>query len=498
MWSALSTQHSALSTQHSALSITLANWCRILVKGFCAIVFSGISIANAAGTQIEYGYLATVHNGYKLPFPNDFSYSYTNICDAAGTCYAGIATQQVYSDRVTTCNAVLNYRTSDGLSHFANYIDYVNETTPNDFSLISVGAPFTDHLGYSYDENQCILYNFSALQRRYYGEFTTSNQNGMAAGFGYPSIRTMPVAKCVGHARWGGYWFAKEAIELVCPPTLLGFFNGVDNTEKQAEDSLGVLIDAFPPNNPEKPIKHDLFYNQTACTNGTNLSCLVTDAAEVFAQRDKELGGILIDRWELFWEILAGRHNQADSFAATLLSKLIDTSGAFLNLLESIFGGIMNGLAGTVSKIITMLANSPDTQADVTAHLKKLKDYADKGSGMVLVAHSQGNLFVNAAHDGIMAHKPTQKIEVVHVAPAAPTMRTAINGVVDYALAGIDLVINALRIITPGQVPNANLSIPAGADATGHKFVETYMDKTRTAYDSIKSMIQAGLDRVSP
>ena len=189
---------------------------QILVKGFCAVVLPAISIANAAATQIEYGYLATVHNGYKAPFPNDFRYMGTNICDAV-TCYTGIGTQQVYSDQVTTCNAVLSYRNSDGLSHFWNYRDYVPGATNNDFSLVSVGAPFTDHLGYSYDENQCILYSHSARNRLLYGEFTTNNQNGIAAGFGYPSIRTLPVARCAGHATWGDYWFPRKAIGMVCP-----------------------------------------------------------------------------------------------------------------------------------------------------------------------------------------------------------------------------------------------------------------------------------------
>jgi hypothetical protein len=391
---------------------------------------------------------------------------------------------------------VLNYRTSDGLSFFWNYRDYVPSATNNDFSLISVGAEFTDHLGFWYDENQCILYSHSERNRLLYGDFTTGNQNGIAAGFGYPSIRTRPVAKCVGHATMGNYWVPKEDIDKVCPPTLIGFFNGVANSKKEAEKSLDKLIDEFPPNNPAKPIKHDLFYNDSACNDGLlgQVSCL-EDFAETFNQRTAELGGVLDKRWEIFWEVLAGRHQATGSLTDSLLSRLGNTASALFDLIGSIFSNILNGLAGSFAKTLGLMT-SPATAVNTAAHIDKLKVYAKNGSGMVLVAHSQGNLFVNVAYDGIKASYPNAKVEVVHVAPASATMRTGLNGVIDYALAGIDLVINALRVA--GGVPDSNINMqPSAEDRLGHGFVETYMDKTRSAYDFVKSLIGATLDRVS-
>lgn len=72
--------------------------------------------------------------------------------------------------------------------------------------------------------------------------------------------------------------------------------------------------------------------------------------------------------------------------------------------------------------------------------------YADQDTGMVLVAHSKGNLFVNLAYDGLKAARPNANIDVIHVATATPTLRAGVNDVEDYALADIDLIINALRL----------------------------------------------------
>jgi hypothetical protein len=109
---------------------------------------------------------------------------------------------------------------------------------------------------------------------------------------------------------------------------------------------------------------------------------------------------------------------------------------------------------------------------------------------MVLVAHSQGNLFVNAAYDGIKTVAPAAKVQVVHVAPASPTLRGG------YALADVDFVIRSLRKLVTG-LPSVNIELPLSAnDRTGHAFEGTYLDITRNAYTRVKAMISAALDGV--
>lgn len=121
-------------------------------------------------------------------------------------------------------------------------------------------------------------------------------------------------------------------------------------------------------------------------------------------------------------------------------------------------------------------------------HLAKLRGYADDDFTMVLIAHSQGNLFVNTAYDGVRSARPTVQARVVHVAPASPTLRG------DYVLADIDLVINGLRTQGINSVPAANISLPySGVDASGHTLVATYLDITRAALERVKSMTKTAL-----
>jgi hypothetical protein len=134
--------------------------------------------------------------------------------------------------------------------------------------------------------------------------------------------------------------------------------------------------------------------------------------------------------------------------------------------------------------------NGTPTSGDNARHVLKLKTYADNGSGMVLIAHSQGNLFVNAAYDGIKTAVPAAKVQVVHVAPASPTLRGG------YVLADVDFVIRTLQKLVSG-LPKVNMELPLSTnDISGHGFEGTYLDVSRKAYDRVKNMINDALDGV--
>lgn len=155
-----------------------------------------------------------------------------------------------------------------------------------------------------------------------------------------------------------------------------------------------------------------------------------------------------------------------------MLRKLTDPYKALAGLLDATFNATLGQILASWSR---MLGNPPTTQ-DMAGHLIKLRGYADDDFTLLLVAHSQGNLFVNAAYDSIRSAKPGVPARVVHVAPASPTLRG------EYLLADIDLVINGLRLQGVTSEPVANISLPFGAvDASGHMLEATYLDRTRCA-----------------
>lgn len=123
----------------------------------------------------------------------------------------------------------------------------------------------------------------------------------------------------------------------------------------------------------------------------------------------------------------------------------------------------------------------------------KIRALADDESDFVLVAHSQGNLFVNGASDALRASHPDTRASVIHVAPASPTVRGP------YGLSGIDLIINGLRAQGFSSVQLANWSIPFSfVDATGHTLVATYLDAAREGRARVKGLIDSALASVRP
>ena len=69
----------------------------------------------------------------------------------------------------------------------------------------------------------------------------------------------------------------------------------------------------------------------------------------------------------------------------------------------------------------------------------------------------------------------------------------------DYVLADIDVVINLLRVTGLNSVPSININLPtSSADASGHGFEPTYLDKNRAAYARTRGMITTSLDALAP
>lgn len=299
---------------------------------------------------------------------------------------------------------------------------------------------------------------------------------------------------CVPAGTWmypaavaGQPWDTRR-ITLAGPSDIvIGFFNGVANTRSAAQGSLRRLEAEFGPQYKETPLKYAQFYNQTACDGGFCWE----DMAETFEQRSMALNGVFANRWETFWDILAGRHQQDTSLTGRLLNLLGNGSNALLQWLDTTATAVLNQLLNNTLRLMTYFSNSP-TAADRADHNTRLWRYADDGNQLLLVAHSQGNLFVNSAYDALMRFKPEAKARVVHVAPAAPTLRG------DHVLADIDLVINALRGTGLNSVPDVNIHLPLSKiDPLGHSFEPTYLDKSRAAYARTRGMITSSLDTLT-
>jgi len=259
----------------------------------------------------------------------------------------------------------------------------------------------------------------------------------------------------------------------------IGFFNGVWNTPVQAADGLASLRDLNGDTFNDEPIQYEGFYNHTGSTaGGTGLQ----DIAEVFEQRAAEIdaSGELGKRWEFFWETLAGKKPFTDK-----LIELFPSAG-------SLFSQLFTDISSKITAGWSYLISNPPTESDYATHNARLDALAVQRQKLMLVAHSQGNLFVNHAYDHIISSIGPNSVMVAHIAPASPTLRG------EYLLANIDLVINGLRIQGLNSVPAVNLTLPTSmSDISGHTLVGTYMDASRPGRAAVASMINRAMGQLT-
>jgi hypothetical protein len=265
----------------------------------------------------------------------------------------------------------------------------------------------------------------------------------------------------------------KSGTECV-KPIVVGFFNGIRTSFNGATDSSDALRGMLGDYRNETPLMYTVFYNQTGG--------MMEDLVEVFRQRSEGLDGVLANRWEVFWDVLAGRHKQEGSFTQRLLGHLGSAASALVNLVDSAF----NAINGKVFELLTTFAKDPPTSKDYDEHLRTLNSLSETSKGFALVAHSQGNLFVNHAFDGFGSKIPT---EVVHVAPASPTLRGS------HSLSTNDLVINGLRVQGITSVPSNTCTIPfTTKDVLGHNFIDVYLAGGRS---EVEPLITSAVDAVN-
>ena len=264
-----------------------------------------------------------------------------------------------------------------------------------------------------------------------------------------------------------------------CKPTgtLFGFFNGVQTTSDQAKKALDKLKKIHGETNAAgEKISYEVFYNYS---NGFE------DFVETFDQRLKEQDGLLQGRFELFFGAV---HGGGDWW-----SDLTGAVAGFGDLLDALIDLVK---ASAISGLTALIANPP-TSTNYAEHRLRIDNNALEGKKMLFVAHSQGNLFVNAAYQYAVTKLPVASVKVVHIAPASPTLSGA------HILANLDLVINGLRLV--GTVPSITHNIPGillrpanpatnTKDPLGHGLIEIYINPLLDISIAVKTAINTALN----
>ena len=253
------------------------------------------------------------------------------------------------------------------------------------------------------------------------------------------------------------------------------FFNGVANTLQDADSAKFATRDAIQEmaGTPfdvydSQPVSYDVAYNTTQGTAG--------DVFETFVQRAKQIdpsGQFGADFAYLYWSYLAG---SSQNYPGSITSALPPSLATVSNVLDTYSQATRGVLAASLANLL----NTAPTNSDIAVQQATLTADANNGRLQLLVAHSQGNLFVDDANVFLSQSglATAGQYSTVHVAPATSVLYGP------YELSSKDLVINGLGLIV-GGIRQPNMVLPFSlSDPQGHGYQEIYLNAGLTDTES--------------
>lgn len=251
--------------------------------------------------------------------------------------------------------------------------------------------------------------------------------------------------------------------------TSIFFGNGILTTEEAAISNLrslrGLLISEINDPELESQLTFDIAYNHSGLDDGQGT---IRSAIEDLLEAGIQIEGLdLVQHWRAVSGIAQ------------------ETSETFTDALVQI---VSEGLADIAENIV--LAQNPAVQE----HIDKYNQLLGECKRVVVVAHSQGNLYANVANLGI---EPTLADGFGIVSVANPDNMVG-NGTEPYTTLYKDLVIAAVELLYNSANPNVRnygvLEIPDPFH--GHDFVENYLDTSRPAKEKIINDLVGMIEQV--
>ncbi|CAJ0794521.1 hypothetical protein LMG19083_02592 [Ralstonia psammae] len=202
-----------------------------------------------------------------------------------------------------------------------------------------------------------------------------------------------------------------------------------------------------------------------------------------------------------------------DDLQRVFEQKLAENSELSWELLVRASLGLINGISPELVRIALDLIIKTETESSaelkkkweaensyvdslVTTHVASYtQDIVENGRRVLLVAHSQGNLYGNASHRILYSNPDVTPGSFGIVGVATPANYVPGGG--SYVTSDADMVINALRSIITDKVLPANVSIPLDtAELSGHNFIKTYMHPGKPAREKIQWMTTVALNKI--
>lgn len=249
--------------------------------------------------------------------------------------------------------------------------------------------------------------------------------------------------------------------------TKVYYLNGVWNTPIQALFSKNLVRHAYEAELaamfPDETFEFALLYNDTTTERG--------DLREVFRQKILESGAQL-DAFIVALDAIDVIQNTSKRLVADRLGTL----------------GIPQALVESLLQTFAQESLEPIIQIDnELKFFESLKDDLNQFTRVLIIAHSQGNLFGNSTARELRSQLPEHLRAIAVLGVASPAATNDATG--DYFTAKDDRAINGLRLLAdvlPGNVDNDPGIFSDDRDTGNHAFNESYFTpglQSRSAID---------------
>lgn len=134
-----------------------------------------------------------------------------------------------------------------------------------------------------------------------------------------------------------------------------------------------------------------------------------------------------------------------------------------------------------------------DEQSDI---IQAIKSNIQAGDKILLVPHSQGNLFANSTYTRLTSIEGIKPDDIKIFGVASPADRVLGNGA--YVTSKNDVVIQSLAKIPFLNVLPRQLNLPiSGADPLGHGFKEIYLNGAMTGRDAVWTGVEGAIGELN-
>lgn len=222
-------------------------------------------------------------------------------------------------------------------------------------------------------------------------------------------------------------------------PSAIVFVNGIQNSFDDSVASMQVLKSNMKAKKLDKNYVYGNAYN---ASNG-----FFSDMWQVFQQKKNESQDA-----KDFWRLIDGGSAKA----------------GWMN--QAIYDKYLN-------------AFSTSSMPELPEHLKVYRQYLAEERKLVLVAHSQGNLYANAEQNMLISGPVTMQGKVSSVGVASPAQYLMPNS--SYITSTWDQVIGGLRLIKKTLPSNISIGFHPTQDTMGHSFVKIYMNNDFPAAEQV-------------